>query len=149
MHYTYLEDLVNNAYEELIIAFEGGNSTHYNNPVYKDAKYGTEDYYKKFKNIGAFVMYITGSSVSKYRSKTFRKQVLHEDTDQDIGDKLNYTDFEINNNLDYTLKEPDEGNIFPLFKVNKEFAKHLFMLKETHPRNNILYNYILWSSHDA
>ena len=35
MHYSYLEDLVNNAYEELILAFEGGNTTHYNKQIYK------------------------------------------------------------------------------------------------------------------
>ena len=30
MSYTFLEDLVNNAYEELVIAFNGGWTTHYN-----------------------------------------------------------------------------------------------------------------------
>ena len=77
MHYTYLEDLVNNAYTELVIAFEGGNTTHYNNPVYKKPIYGTPLYFKKYKNIGEFVMAVVGSSVAKYRAKNFRKQILH------------------------------------------------------------------------
>ena len=34
MSTNYLEDLVNNAYEELIIAFEGGQTTYYNKPIF-------------------------------------------------------------------------------------------------------------------
>lgn len=147
MHYTYLEDLVNNAYEELIIAFEGGETTHYNMPVYKEAIYGTPAYFNKYKNIGEFVMYVVGSSVAKYRSKNFRKQVLHEDTEQDISDRLSFTDFEINNNLEYTMEEPNDEPLFQFFKFNDKFAKHLYMLKETCPRNNVLYNFMLWRNH--
>lgn len=148
MSYTYLEDLVNNAYEELIIAFEGGHTTHYNVPKYKEKIYGTEKYYKRFKNIGEFIMYVTGSSVAKYRAKNFRKQVLHEDNEQDISEKLNFTDFEINNNLDYSLKEPEEEIVFKNFKFNDALKHHINVIRETKPRNNVLYNCILWKEHE-
>jgi len=148
MHYSYLEDLVNNAYEELIIAFEGGYTTHYNQHVYKEKIYGTETYYKRFKNIGEFIMYIVGSSVAKYRAKNFRRQVLHEDNEQDISEKLNFTDFEINNNLDYELEDPNDQPLFKFFKFNNKLKKHLAVIRETKPRNNVLYNYILWKEHE-
>lgn len=148
MHYTYLEDLVNNAYEELVIAFEGGKTTHYNVPVVKEPIYGTPYYYRKYKNIGEFVMYVVGSSVAKYRAKNFRKQVMHEDTEQDISEKLNYTDFEMANNLEYTIEDPEDIKIFQHFKFNDKLAKHLYTIKETCPRNNVLYNFILWRTHE-
>ena len=144
----YLEDLVNNAYEELIIAFEGGNTTHYNTPVYKEPIYGTPSYYKKYKNIGDFIMYVVGSSVAKYRGKNFRKQILHEDNEQDISDRLNYTDFEMDNDLSYTVEEPNDEPLFHVFRFNKSFLEHLYMLRETKPRNNVLYNFMLWREHE-
>lgn len=144
----YLEDLVNNAYEELIIAFEGGDTTHYNTPVHKEAIYGTPKYYRKYKNIGEFVMYVVGSSVAKYRAKNFRKQVLHEDIDQDISDKLNFTDFEMDNDLSYSVEEPNDEPLFHVFKFNKKFLEHLYMIRETKPRNNVLYNFMLWREHE-
>lgn len=147
MSYTFLEDLVNNAYEELIIAFEGGWTTHYNAKTYKEKIYGTPEYYARYKNIGEFVMYITGSSVAKYRAKNFRKQVLHEDNDQDISEKLNFTDFEIRNNLDYEIEDPNDEPLFRHFKFNDTMKKHLNMVQETQPRNNILYNFMLWKKH--
>ena len=147
MHYSYLEDLVNNAYEELILAFEGGNTTHYNVPVYKEKIYGTPAYYKRFKNIGEFIMYIVGSSVAKYRAKNFRRQVLHEDNEQDISEKLNFTDFEINNDLDYEIKDPNDEPLFKFFKFNEKLKRHINIVRETKPRNNVLYNYILWKEH--
>lgn len=148
MHYSYLEDLVNNAYEELIIAFEGGYTTHYNRPVYKEKIYGTSKYYKKYKNIGEFVMYVVGSSVAKYRAKNFRRQVLHEDNEQDISEKLNFTDFEINNDLGYELTDPKDEPLFKCFKLNINLKKHLAVIRETKPRNNVLYNYILWKEYE-
>lgn len=148
MHYSFLEDLVNNAYEELIIAFEGGQTTHYNVPIYKQKIYGTPTYYARFKNIGEFVMYIVGSSVAKYRAKNFRRQVLHEDTEQDISEKLNFTDFELNNNLNYELVDPNDEPLFKFFKFNSALREHLEILRETKPRNNVLYNYMLWKEHE-
>ena len=147
MHYSYLEDLVNNAYEELIIAFEGGNTTHYNVPVYKKPIYGTSAYYKKYKNIGEFIMYVVGSSVAKYRAKNFRKQVIHEDNEQDISDRLNFTDFETSNNLDYEMADPEDERMFHFFKFNDKLQKHIDMIRETCPRNNVLYNFMLWRMH--
>ena len=92
-------------------------------------------------------MYITGSSVAKYRAKNFRKQVLHEDNDQDISEKLNFTDFEIRNNLDYEIEDPNDEPLFRHFKFNDTMKKHLNMVQETQPRNNILYNFMLWKKH--
>ena len=140
---TYLEDLVNNAYEELIIAFEGGATTHYNEPVYKQAIYGTPRYYEKYENIGRFIMDVVGSSVSKYRSKTYRRMITHEDDSEDISEKINHTDFELNHNLDYTMEEFVESP-FKFFKFNKALEQHFNMIKETKPRNNVIYNFILW-----
>lgn len=148
MHYTYLEDLVNTAYEELIIVFEGGWTTHYNKRKYKEPIYGTPFYYRKFKNIGAFVLYYAGSAVSKYRSKNFRKQVNHEDGGDDIGDRLNFTDFELNNDLGYSLEEPDKEKIFKVFKFNDALKRHLYVIKETSPKNNVLYNFMLWRNRE-
>lgn len=148
MHYTYLEDLVNNAYEELIIAFEGGNTTHYNVPVYKEPIYDTPQYHKKYKNIGEFVMYVVGSSVAKYRAKNFRKQVLHEDSEQDISERLSFTDFEVRHNLDYEMEEPEDEPLFHHFTFNDKMTKHLLTIKETCPRNNVLYNFMLWREHE-
>lgn len=144
MSYTYLEDLVNNAYEELVIAFDGGYTTYYNKPVYKEPIYGTAEYYADYKNIGDFVMYIVGGSTAKYRARTFRKQVIHEDVQQDISDRLNFTDFEINNDLGYEMVLEDDEPLLHVFKPNKELAKHLHIIKETQPRNNVLYNFMLW-----
>lgn len=141
---TYLEDLVNNAYEELIIAFEGGNTTHYNEPVYKEAIYGTDTYYAKYKNIGDFIMTVTGSSVSKYRSRNFRRQVSHEDNNEDISERINYTNFEEVNNLDYEIEEPIYTKYFNKFTFNDELLNHLKVIKLTKPRNNVLYNFMLW-----
>lgn len=144
MDNSTIDDLLNNAYEELIIAFEGGNTTHYNNPIYKKPLYGTPKYYKKFKNIGEFIMYVVGSSVAKYRAKNFRKQIIHEDNDVDISEKLNYITFEMDNNLDYYIQDPEDEPLFHFFKFNDAFEKHLQMIKETCPRNNVLYNFMLW-----
>ena len=140
MHYSNLEDLVNNA-------FQGGKTTHYNKPVDKKPEYGTEKYYRKYKNIGSFVMYVVSSSVSKYRNKNFRNQIVHEDTSQDISDRLNFTDFELNNDLEYYITEPEDEPLFPDFKFNDNLKRHIEMIKETRPRNNVIYNYILWRSH--
>ena len=141
---TYLEDLVNNAYEELIIAFDGGNTTHYNVAIYKPPIYNTEEYFKKYKNIGDFVMTVTGSSVSKYRSKNFRRQAAWEDNNEDISERVNFTNFEENNNLNYFIQEPIYTIYFKSFEFNDELLEHLKMLKMTKPKNNILYNYMLW-----
>lgn len=141
---TFLEDLVNYAYEELIIAFEGGHTTHYNEPVYKEPIYGTDKYYSKYKNIGEFIMAVTGSAVSKYRSRNFRRQVAHEDTNQDISEKINFTNFEEMYNLNYEIDEPLYAKVFTCFKFNDELLSHLQAIKWTKPRNNILYNFMLW-----
>jgi hypothetical protein len=141
---TYLEDLVNNAYTELIIAFEGGHTTHYNEAIYKQPIYATPLYYKKYKNIGAFIMAVVGSSVAKYRSKTFRRKCIHEDDAYDISERINFTDFEMDNDLGYETKDPELGKTFEKFKFNKEFLKHIAIIKETKPKNNVLYNYVLW-----
>lgn len=145
MHYSNLEDLVNNAYEELVIAFEGGHTTHYNVPIYKERKYGTEEYYAKYENIGNFVMAVVGSSVAKYRAKNFRKQVLHEDTTYDISERINFTDFELNNDLGYSMEDPNDVVLFNVFELNDNLKRHLYVLKETQPRNNVLYNFMIWS----
>ena len=147
MHYTFLEDLVNNAYEELVIAFEGGDTTHYNKETYKEAKYGTEEYYRKYKNIGDFVMKIVGSSVAKYRSKNFKKPIKHEDSEYDLSDRLNYTDFEIDNDLSYKQEELDEEPVFQYFKFNEKLRNHFYTIRETRPRNNVIYNFMLWKEH--
>lgn len=147
VHYTFLEDLVNNAYEELVIAFEGGSTTHYNKKVEKKPLYGTAEYNRKYKNIGNFVMRVVGSSVAKYRSKHFRKPSMHEDNEQDISDRLNYTDFETDNNLSYKQVEPDDEPVFQHFKFNDKLRQHLYTIKETCPRNNVLYNFMLWTDH--
>lgn len=141
---TYLEDLVNNAYEELIIAFNGGHTTHYNEPVYKEAKYGTDYYYARYKNIGDFIMCVVGSSVAKYRSKTYRRKLVHEDDSEDISERINYTDFEIRHDLDYSMEEPEYTPLFTYFEFNDALMKHLETIRELKPRNNVLYNYMLW-----
>lgn len=148
IHYTYIEDLVNNAYEELIIAFEGGNTTHYNKEVYKKPIYGTPKYYRKYNNIGTFILQVVTSSVTKFSSKNFRRTTLHEDNEKDISDRLGYTDFEMDNNLTYS--SPEDGYqepIFQFFKLNDKLKQHLAVMKETCPRNNVLYNFMLWREH--
>lgn len=140
----YLEDLVNTAYEELIIAFEGGITTHYNEEVYKEPIYGTDYYYQKYKNIGEFIMAVVSSSTAKYRSKYFKRKVTHEDDSQDISERISFTDFENRYNLDYQVVDPEVLRLFTYFKVNDEFAKHLSILKQAKPRNNIMYLFMLW-----
>ena len=140
---TYLEDLVNNAYEELVIAFEGGNTTHYNKQVYKKPLYNSEEYYYKYNNIGSMIMYVIGSSVSKYRSKNYKRQVAKEDNSADISERVNFTNFEEKYNLNYT-SELEYTKYFSFFKFNEEFIKHLQILKETKPKDNILFNFMLW-----
>ena len=141
---TYLEDLVNNAYEELIIAFEGGHTTHYNKAVQKDPIYLNNEYYIKYKNIGEFVMTVIGSSVSKYRSKNFRRQVAYEDASLDISERINYTNFEETHNLNYDIEDPIYTIYFNNFKFNDALLDHLRLLKITKPKNNVLYNFMLW-----
>lgn len=143
---TYLEDLLNNAYEELIIAFEGGYTSHYNKSVYKERLYNNDIYNTKYKNIGYFIMYHVGASVSKYRNKNFRRQSKWEDDSADISEKINYTDFEINNNLtyEYEVKDTKMGQPFKHFKINKPFLRHIEAVMRLKPRNNIFYNLLLW-----
>lgn len=140
----FLEDLVNQAYQDLIIDFEGGETSHYRKVIQKEPLYNAPGYKEKYKNIGNFVLKRVTSSVVKYRSKTFRKKFVHEDSSEDISDRLNFTDFEIDNNLDYEFKAPNVTYPFKFFKFNDEFLKHLKLLKETKPKNNILYNFMLW-----
>ena len=149
MHYTNLEDLVNNAYEELVIAFNGGWTTHYNKMIYKEPTYQNDEYFTKYNNIGEYIMYVVGSSVAKYRAKNFRKQVVHEDTEYDISDRLNFTDFETNNDLGYTITEPEEVEYFKTFTFNEAFKQHLNVIRETQPRNNVVYNYLIWAERES
>ena len=140
----YLEDLVNNAYEELIIAFEGGQTTYYNKPIYKNPYYGSAKYKQKYKNIGDFIMAVTGSSVAKYRSKTFKRKCNHEDDSYDLSERVNFTNFEEDNGLDYNIKEPEYTQLFTKFSFDLNFLNHLRILKMSKPRNNVLYNFMLW-----
>ena len=87
-------------------------------------------------------------SLPAQKTKNFRRQILHEDNDQDISEKLNFTDFEINNNLDYEIQDPNDEPLFRTFKFNANLRKHLAIIKETKPRNNVLYNYMLWKEHE-
>ena len=144
MSTNYLEDLVNNAYEELIIAFEGGQTTYYNKPIYKNPYYGSAKYKQKYKNIGDFIMAVTGSSVAKYRSKTFKRKCNHEDDSYDLSERVNFTNFEEDNGLDYTIKEPEYTQLFTKFSFDLNFLNHLRILKMSKPRNNVLYNFMLW-----
>ena len=48
------------------------------------------------------------------------------------------------NNLSYELEDTEQTPMFTHFIPNDELKKHLYILKETHPRNNILYNFMLW-----
>jgi hypothetical protein len=144
---TYLEDLVNNAYEELIIAFEGGYASHYNKNVYKKRVYDSHIYNEKYKNIGHFIMYHVGASVSKFRNKNFRRQAKYEDDSADISEKINYTDFEINNNLAYEYEIEDKDDIsqpFKHFEINAPFSRHIKAIMQLKPRGNIFYNMLLW-----
>ena len=142
----YLEDLINNAYEELIIAFEGGRTTYYNKEVYKEPKYMNEEYLEKYKNIGNFIIAIVSGSVAKYRSKTFKKQVEREDGSQDISERVNFTDFEQKYDLHYEMEENKNNTcpIFKHFKFNDKMLEHLAFIKATKPKNNVLYNFMLW-----
>lgn len=149
MHYSCLEDLVNNAYEELVIAFAGGWTTYYNNPKKMEPEYGTEEYYNKYANIGTFVMAKVGSSVAKYRSRNYKKIVSHVDQDHDISDKLNFTNFEMDNDLGYEIKDPEmEEKLFDKFTLSPELEQHIRMLVATQPRNNVFYNYVLWKNRE-
>ena len=138
----FTEDVVNFAYIELIVAFEGGKTSYYNKEIYREPRYGTTDH----ENIGEFIMYIVGGAVSKYRSKNFKRQSEYEDKNTDITEKTNYTKFERENYLSYYLNEDIEFPQFRFFKFNKSLSQHLNMLKQLKPRNNILYNYMLWKA---
>lgn len=139
----YLEDLVNTAYEELIIAFEGGWTSYYNKQVYKEPIYGTPLYFKKYKNIGELIMDTTWSAVAKFRSKNFRRQSTKEDNTCDISDRVGFTDFEEKYNLNYE-NELEYTKYFGFFKFNDEFIEHLKFIKDTKPKNNILFNFMMW-----
>ena len=54
----------------------------------------------------------------------------------------------INNNLDYEIQDPNDEPLFRTFKFNANLRKHLAIIKETKPRNNVLYNYMLWKEHE-
>lgn len=140
----YLEDLINTSYEELIIACEGGYTTYYNKEIYKEPEYGTEKYHNKYKNIGEFIMDIVWSAVSKFRSKNFRRQVAKEDYSQDISDRIGFTDFEERYNLNYEHEEVNYTKYFNYFKFNDAFINHLNFIKNTKPKNNIIYNFMLF-----
>ena len=142
----FSEDLVNLSYEELVIEFEGGYTTHYNELIYKKPRYQTEWYYENCKNIGDFVMKVVGSAVAKYRSKTYRRQLKYEDNNEDISQRIGFTDFEFNNKLYEHMPETAiiANKDFKYFKFNKALAQHLEVLKQTKPRDNVLYNYMMW-----
>ena len=139
----YLEDLVNTAYEQLIIAFEGGMTTYYNKQVYKEPIYGSPEYYEKYKNIGELIMDETWSAVSKFRSRNFRRQSVKEDKTHDISERIGFTDFEEKYNLNYE-SEVEYTKYFKYFKFNNEFIDHLKVIRELKPKNNILFNFMLW-----
>lgn len=143
MSSTNLEDLVNSAYEELILAFEGGKTLYYNEVIYKEPTYGKT----KHENIGLFIMSVVGCAVSKYHSKYHRRQTKYEDNQHDISERINFTNFEMENNLGYEMDITDmeyEVPEFTFFKFNRYLAHHLNVIKLLKPRNNVLYNYMLW-----
>ena len=41
----------------------------------------------------------------------------------------------------------DDEPVFQHFKFNDKFRQHLYTIKETCPRNNVLYNFMLWQEH--
>ena len=139
----FTEDLVNSAYEELILAFEGGDTMYYNEIIHKEPTWGTTNH----DNIGLFVMSVVGCAVSKYHSKYHRRQTKFEDKQFDISERINFTNFEMDNNLNY---EMDTSHLdytvdeFKYFKFNRYLAHHIALLKLLKPRNNILYNHMLW-----
>ena len=138
----FSEDLVNYCYAELVVAFEGGVTEHYNKTiVIEEPAFQTS---KRNNNIGIFIMYEIGKAVSKYRSKHYRRQLKYEDRDEDISEKTNFTNFEVTNYLTYYNKDDFDVQHFNKFTFNTAFVKHLDSLKNTRPRNNILYNFMLW-----
>lgn len=139
---TFTEDLVNQAYAELIVAFNGGTTTFYNKTIEKEPG----GYEKSGKNIGKFIMDEVGSTITKYRSKNYRRQSKYENKDIDISEKTDFTNFERENYLTYYLNEEVEFPQFRFFRFNKELSNHLKMLKQLKPRNNVLYNFMLWRS---
>ena len=147
MHYTLLEELVNTSYEELIIAFEGGWTWSYNKLIYMEPIYKSDEYFEKYQNIGKFVIGMVGRSVAKYRSKFVKKKLKYEDVNYDISDRLGFSNFEVENGLDYYLDDINDEPLFTKFKLNADLIKHLKMLYDYQPRNNLLYNFILWKTH--
>ena len=89
-------------------------------------------------------MAVTGSSVAKYRSKTFKRKCNHEDDSYDLSERVNFTNFEEDNGLDYNIKEPEYTQLFTKFSFDLNFLNHLRILKMSKPRNNVLYNFMLW-----
>lgn len=138
----FTEDLVNNAYMDLIIAFEGGYKTHYNKYKYINATYATTE-----RNIGSFIMYEVSKSVGRSLSKLYGQQKKYENREFDVVETANYTNFEKETFLSYYIEENIEFPQFRFFKFNKEFKQHLNMLKQLKPRNNVLYNFMLWQQH--
>ena len=137
----FSEDLVNYCYAEIVLAFEGGWTEHYNK-----RKKVEPTFPKSKRNIGAFIMYVVGGAVSKYRSKHYRRQSKYENREEDVMDKTNFTNFETENFLTYYVKEDFDVQHFDKFTFNTAFTKHLDSLKNARPRNNILYNFMLWRS---
>ena len=101
----------------------------------------------KYKNIGNFIIAVVSGSVAKYRSKTFKKQTEREDASQDISERINFTDFEQKHDLHYEMDENKDVvscPIFKHFKFNDKMMEHLAFIKATKPKNNVLYNFMLW-----
>ena len=62
----------------------------------------------------------------------------------------------VNNPNNYTYVKHKDGNLQNNHYTNLEWMemananlrKHLAIIKETKPRNNVLYNYMLWKEHE-
>lgn len=87
--HTYTKDFFNECYKEIILAFKGGYTTHYNKPVFKKPQY------KKGMNIGLLIIKVVQSAMAKYISKYYRRDTLYMNKCVSVEDLFLYRDFSI------------------------------------------------------
>jgi hypothetical protein len=141
----YSEDVVNEVYMKIIIAFEGGwqEKGREHKRVYKEAYFDSS----KCKNIGNFIFTLGRNEATRFLTQQ-KKLNLHDDISGHIGCH-DYTDDPESYRFNSFLDEPEELKYkFKKFKINKELREHLESISTSKPERNILRELMDWGRYE-
>ena len=136
----FCEDVVNETFIKIIIAFEGGWQEKGKNKVrtYKEAYFDAE----KCKNIGNFIYTLARNEATRYMSSQKKSTVT-----DDITEHLDRTDYSAEEYRRFYTEDVKGVNLsyqFKHFRFNENLINHLINISLNKPSNNVLYNLMLW-----